>query len=184
MKQVINLQKNNNEKTFKWLHFSDIHVGQAGQNTLWPRASTLLLDDLETAHKKTGGFDCVIFSGDLAQTGSAIEFENFDEVLNKIMKRLGDLGEKPPVVTVPGNHDLTRPGKLDAYGMALSKFWSSTDLQEGLWEKKSEFLRFLKNDTFKNYEKWRENSIKNGIHLKPISNMCQTCIAEKQSIFN
>lgn len=85
-----------NSKSFRWLHFSDIHVGQDGQDRVWPRASTVLLDDLEIAHGKTGGFDCLIFSGDLVQTGSACEFEEFDHVLVKILDRLGELGEWPP----------------------------------------------------------------------------------------
>ena len=58
---------------FRWLHLSDIHVGMSEQDRVWPRSATVLLDDLETAHKKTDGFDLVVFSGDLAQRGSSAE---------------------------------------------------------------------------------------------------------------
>jgi predicted MPP superfamily phosphohydrolase len=138
------------EKTFRWLHFSDIHVGQDGQDRVWPRASTVLLDDLETAHRKTGGFDCIIFSGDLVQKGSACEFEEFDKVLANILNRLGDLGQRPPVITVPGNHDLSRPDPLNPCTVALTRFWSEAALREGMWRAGSDYLSFLES-VFRNY---------------------------------
>jgi predicted MPP superfamily phosphohydrolase len=154
------------DKVFRWLHFSDIHVGQDGQARLWPRASTLLLDDLETAHRKTGGFDCLVFSGDLVQKGSAREFEEFDKVLANILNRLGDLGERPPVITVPGNHDLSRPDRLNSFAMAFTRFWSEGELRDGMWKADSEYLSFL-GDVFRNYSDWRSRAIESGFHLAP-----------------
>jgi len=153
-------------KAFRWLHFSDIHVGQDGQDRVWPRASTLLLDDLETAHRKTGGFDCLVFSGDLVQKGAAEEFEEFDEVLTKILNRLGELGERPPVITIPGNHDLSRPDRLNPVAMALTRFWSEVGLREAIWKPGSEYLSFLES-VFFNYSEWRARAIRNGVHLAP-----------------
>lgn len=154
------------EKTFRWLHFSDIHVGQNGQGRVWPRASTVLLDDLETAHRKTGGFDCIVFSGDLAQKGSAQEFDEFGRILDSILNRLGDLGERPPVITVPGNHDLQRPDRLNPHAIALTQFWSEPELRDGVWKADSEYRSFLA-EVFHNYANWQTGAIKSGVHLAP-----------------
>lgn len=156
-------QQNN---SFRWLHFSDIHVGQNSQARLWPRASTILLDDLETAHRKTGGFDCLIFSGDLVQKGTAEEFEEFDKILGAILNRLDDLGQRPKVITVPGNHDLKRPTSIHPVTTALNQFWSNKELRDGMWETGSEYLSFLA-EVFQNYLNWRSSAIERGIHLAP-----------------
>ncbi len=153
-------------KSFRWLHFSDIHVGQDGQTRLWPRASTILLDDLETAHKKTGGFDCLVFSGDLVQRGSEREFDEFDKVLSDILNRLSDLGERPPVITVPGNHDLIRPDRINPCAVALTRFWNEAELRNGMWESGSNYLTFFA-EVFKSYLNWQSHAIAKGIHLAP-----------------
>lgn len=155
------------DKAFSWLHFSDIHVGQDGQAQLWPRASTVLLDDLETAHRKTGGFDCLVFSGDLVQKGSAREFDEFDKVLGNILNRLGDLGKRPPVITVPGNHDLSRPDRFNPFAMTFASFWKDTEFREVIWKADSKYLSFL-NSVFQNYSDWRSRAIEKGFHLAPV----------------
>jgi predicted MPP superfamily phosphohydrolase len=154
------------DKAFRWLHFSDIHVGQDGQDRVWPRAATLLLDNIESAHRKTGGFDCIVFSGDLVQKGSAREFEEFERVLANILERLGELGPRPPVITVPGNHDLSRPSPLNSFAITLSRFWSEPALRDGMWNADSEYLSFL-GDVFRNYSDWRSRAIESGVHLAP-----------------
>ena len=129
---------------------------------------TILLDDLETAHRKTGGFDCIVFSGDLVQKGSPSEFEEFDGVLANILSRLGDLGERPPVITIPGNHDLSRPDQLNPFAMTLTRFWSEPALREGIWKADSDYLSFLE-DVFRSYSDWRARAIESGVHLAPVA---------------
>jgi len=150
---------------FRWLHLSDIHVGMSEQDRVWPRSATVLLDDLETAHKKTGGFDVVVFSGDLAQRGSPAEFDGFQVILDRVLDRLAQLGPKPPVVTVPGNHDLARPNGLDPIALALARYWNIPELQQGLWSD-DQYLDFL-NRTFSGYTAWRSKAIADGVHLPP-----------------
>lgn len=153
---------------FRWLHFSDIHVGMGGQARLWPRSATVLLDDLETAHRKTGGFDCLIFSGDLTQSGTAAEFDQFDDILEGVLDRLGELGPRPPVLTVPGNHDLSRPDSLNPAAVALTQFWNQSALRERMWEKAGQpYLSFL-HDLFGNFVSWRDRAIERGVHLRPV----------------
>ncbi len=153
-------------KTIRWLHFSDIHVGMGEQVRLWPRSSTVLLDDLETAHRKTDGFDLLVFSGDLAFKGSADEFDRFDQILERILGRLGDLGPRPPVVTVPGNHDLVRPDGALPTPVALSQFWNLPTVRERMWDASQPYLEFL-SGVFENYSAWRDAAVARGIHLVP-----------------
>ncbi|MFA5962508.1 MAG: metallophosphoesterase [Sphingomonas sp.] len=152
--------------TFRWLHFSDIHVGMSALPRLWPRSATLLLDDLETAHRKAGGFDCLIFSGDLVQRGEAAEFDAFDEIIDRILARLGDLGPKPSLMTIPGNHDLVRPDPLNPAALALAQYWSQSSLRERMWDADQPYLAFLKS-VFEAYSGWRARAISRGVHLAP-----------------
>lgn len=147
---------------------SDIHVGMDGQSRVWPRASAVLLDDLETAHRKAGGFDCLIFSGDLVQKGSEAEYERFDKILAAILGRLADLGDRPSVVTVPGNHDLARPAATNPASMALSRFWHEPALREAIWDEGSEYRGFLEG-VFESYASWRRGAIQSGVHLAPLA---------------
>ena len=59
---------------FTWLHLTDLHVGMANQDWLWPTLKTLLLDDIEKLHAVTGDWDLVVFSGDLTQRGAKNEW--------------------------------------------------------------------------------------------------------------
>lgn len=106
-------------KELRWLHFSDIHVGVRDQSWLWPRFEHLLLKDLEAAYRKTGGFDVVIFSGDLTQKAGPTEFDEFDEIIGRILDKIATFGDRPKVITVPGNHDLVRPDSLEVLQQRL-----------------------------------------------------------------
>ena len=110
------------QRTFRWLHLSDLHVGARDQANLWPRFKTLLFDDLTKAIAKSGAFDVVVFSGDLVNKGEFSEFEALDELLFGLIGKLGELGPKPKIITVPGNHDLSRPSTIDPLAIALTQF--------------------------------------------------------------
>jgi len=153
--------------SFRWLHFSDIHVGMGVQVPLWPRFDTLLLDDLEIACRKTGGIDLIVFSGDLTQTGSADEFLAFDKIMDRILERLEQLGSAPKIVSVPGNHDLKRPDKMSPSAVALAQFWREKELQRHVWEDDNATYRIFLAEVFSNYSEWQRRSIERGIHLAP-----------------
>src|SRR5687768_1633895 len=89
--------------SFRWLHFSDLHVGVGGQAQLWPRFGTLLLDNLEKTVGRTGSIDVIFFSGDLVQKGSTEEFERFNDITGEILDRIAQVQDRPKIITVPGN---------------------------------------------------------------------------------
>ena len=98
--------------SFRWLHLTDLHCGQVGQRHLWPEIRFQFFEDLEKLVVLCGPWDAVLFSGDLVQHGGALEFEQLEQqVLGPLWEKFAQLGCQPVLLTVPGNHDLQRPGK-------------------------------------------------------------------------
>lgn len=163
------LHKSNDTAAFKWLHFSDIHVGMSDYGRLWPRASANLSDDIPRILERCGTFDLIIFSGDLVQKGEAEEYDEFDRVIEEILGGVADLqGKRPALLTVPGNHDLVRSSSLTPEYLALKGYWNNHELQRKIWEKDGEvFLGFV-NNSFRNYIEWRNKSIERGTHIAPV----------------
>lgn len=152
---------------FRWLHFSDIHVGLSSLKSLWPRFGALLLDDLSKTIPRVGPIDFVVFSGDLAQSGKREEFERFDQIINEILDTIGAYQDRPKIVTIPGNHDLIRPEPLSSGALAFKQYWSNDKFREALWETKGkEHTQFI-NKIFKDYTVWRNRAIASGMHLAP-----------------
>ncbi len=91
------------------LHLTDFHQGQGGQRTLWPDVKERFFKDLAELHETAGPFDLVLFTGDLTQKATPDEFAKLDDTLAKLFGRLEELGSKPSLLAVPGNHDMTWP---------------------------------------------------------------------------
>lgn len=155
---------------FRWLHFSDLHVGMAGQDSLWPRFQHLLLDDIGPIIERTGEVDLLIFSGDLVQKGAASEFDHFDEVIERVRSKFSLFQSLPPkLLTVPGNHDLVRPDSYAPETIAVKQFWSNEELRRVIWSKENDRYRSFLSSIFKNYAVWRSRAITRGVHLAPES---------------
>ncbi|MCL8012343.1 metallophosphoesterase [Streptomyces sp. AS02] len=88
-----------------WWQLSDLH---------WPvfpepereQFITVLLDHLSKAQADSGTPDFVIFTGDVAQSGKAEEYASVARVLFTPLREI--VGEKTPLLFVPGNHDMDR----------------------------------------------------------------------------
>lgn len=158
------------EHGFTWLHFSDLHIGQKGQDRLFPRFQSNLSSDLETLFQRVAKpFDLVIFSGDLVQKGLADEFSQFDETLDRVLGEIERFQDRPKILTVPGNHDLVRPAALDPMSIAIKQYWRDESLQEAFWGDEGESYRRFIADNFSNYTEWRRSAINRGVHVEPYS---------------
>lgn len=104
------------KKEISFLHLSDLHVGMDSQGWLWPAFKTAFLDDLRLLYRRSGSWDVVVFSGDLAQKASLGEYERLSEILREIWSVFEELGFKPLLFPIPGNHDLTRPPGANCSG--------------------------------------------------------------------
>lgn len=151
---------------FRWLHLSDIHVGMTDQDWLWPTFKHALFDDFKRLLPKAGRLDALIFSGDIAQFGKAAEYERFNGIFGEIREALADLGSTPPLIAVPGNHDLMRPtmgGPLEA---ATRQIPQDQDILRQVFEPASDYHTMLGN-LFGNFVAWQEQMIVDGVHLAP-----------------
>lgn len=152
---------------FKWLHFSDLHMGMNHQAQMWPRFSTVFKKDLQALLERLGGVDFVVFSGDLVQKGSEEEFKKFDETIEEILGCFTGTLVCPKIISVPGNHDLLRPSHLKSEAQALKQFWSEPKLRDGFWNDAGAEYRDFISSVFKNYVDWRDRAVQRGIHHPP-----------------
>ena len=155
---------------FNWLHLTDLHFGLGGQAPLWPNVRDVFFDDLSRIHDRSGPWDAVLFTGDLVQKGANDEFDQLDEKVRvPLWEHLESIGSgKAILLTVPGNHDLSRPDskkpsaalrqllRKDGFGEVADEFWSDPD---------SEYRGIITN-AFKNYGEWtRSSSQRNGVTI-------------------
>src|ERR1700731_1644156 len=117
-------------KSFRWLHLTDLHCGMPEQKALWPNLETEFFADLARLHDRCGPWDVIFFTGDLVQSGQKLEFERLSKVLGRLYGKLGDLGSKPVLLTVPGNHDLVRPPETDSKVVVLSTWSQQPKIQD------------------------------------------------------
>lgn len=143
---------------FSWLHLTDLHVGMANQDWLWPTLKTLLLEDLEKMHSVAGDWDLVIFSGDLTQRGSRAEFDKLDTILSDLWGHFHKLGFSPSLFTIPGNHDVARP-RLDSTVRTLKRWWEETDVQAEFFSNSSNEYRGSVDGVFSEYCSWLTGSV-------------------------
>jgi 3',5'-cyclic AMP phosphodiesterase CpdA len=68
-----------------WLHISDLHRGQPGDQR-WSLSSKLILEDIKekVADSSIGPPDLILFTGDLAYAGRRNDYDRVDETINEI----------------------------------------------------------------------------------------------------
>lgn len=147
--------------SFNWLHLTDLHYGQPGQNPLWPNIREAFFKDLRRVHERCGPWDAVLFTGDLVFSGQRDEFERMQrDVLDRLWAELRELGSGGAVLlAVPGNHDLARPpGKPAATLRQLIRDGGFEEISEEFWSDTSgEYARAV-HGAFEHYTNWWTNT--------------------------
>jgi len=136
------------------LHLSDIHYGLTAQGWLMPAFETAFFEDIRKLHKKTGNWDCVVFSGDLTQKGTPDEYAALTVFLKKLWSIFKSLGCNPVLVPIPGNHDLQRPESLDPTAKIMQDWWKDPDIREAFWKQKPPAYWDLVQSIFSHYRNW------------------------------
>ena len=96
---------------FTFLLFSDLHWDDNSRLPDWQEAETELFNSVRAVQQRCGKFDLVLFAGDLVRSGTEPQFRSLDDFFERLWRHLpGD----PPLLTVPGNHDLFRAASIDA----------------------------------------------------------------------
>ncbi|MBI5663732.1 MAG: metallophosphoesterase [Nitrospirae bacterium] len=141
-----------------WLHFSDLHFGMERQEWWWPTFREQLYKDLSILHDQAGPWDIVLLSGDLTQAGHQNEFEKLNSALDSLWDHFRSLGSTPQLISVPGNHDLTRPPSDSPVVKALQLWEKDEDIRKLFWSSNSNEYRELICKCFENYSAWTKNS--------------------------
>src|SRR5262249_46377721 len=92
-----------------WLSIADLHVSASSVGGLWAPGEDEPWRDLDRVHKHAGPFHFILCAGDVAQTGAREDYDALTERLESLLAHLADLGSRPALFVVPGNHDLARP---------------------------------------------------------------------------
>jgi tetratricopeptide (TPR) repeat protein len=144
---------------FRWIHFSDLHIGST-HDALWPSFKTQLLNDLDRITDNVDGpIQAVIFSGDLVYSGEKQQFEALERALTDIWERLEHIfGYAPLLIPVPGNHDLVRPSRTSSVVKALKAWDADEEIRSTFWNEPDSEYRGVINTSFANYMEWLRNT--------------------------
>ena len=135
-----------------WLHLTDLHLGMAEQRSLLPIVKDRFFEDLKLLHAKCGPWDLMLFTGDLTQRGNAEEFQMVDEFLDELWERFGELGSRPRLLAIPGNHDLVRPKPKEPVVKLLRDAWVTDDeVRAEFWNNPESPYRATVTGAFANY---------------------------------
>ncbi len=109
-------------------------------------------------HPISGPWDVVFFTGDLVQSGDKEEFEKLEEFLTELWGEFNQMGSKPILFTVPGNHDLVRPDSANPVVKSLPNIESDEEICEAFWNPEDRYYRPIIDSCFANYENWFKSS--------------------------
>ena len=115
---------------FRWLHLSDLHAGQSGQNLLWPSVKHAAFEDFKRLYERVGPWDLVIFSGDLTYSGSQEQYAEVTNVLKEMWGLFAKWGFEPKLLAIPGNHDVRRPLASEPRTILLGQWFEQSSVRK------------------------------------------------------
>jgi HipA-like protein len=136
-----------------FLHLTDLHQGLSDQAWMGPSVKHAFFEDLARLHEKAGPWDLVLFTGDLTQRGKREEMDRLTDTLEALWRRLEQLGSRPILVAVPGNHDLVRPARSPLL-VSLRHWGDDPDVGRMFWEDGENDLRTLVDEAFRPFTAW------------------------------
>jgi hypothetical protein len=149
------------ERRFTWLHLTDLHLGMSLSKAEWPGAEYAVLQDMKRCVPLVGGaVDAIIFTGDLTQRAAEEEFRDIGTVLGAIrdaIERAG--GGRPPLLAIPGNHDVDRTAANEGAAEMLRDFEQHTGLRERFWKDRNNDYRKSVDAAFARWSAWSDASI-------------------------
>ena len=145
-------------KNIKFLHLSDLHLGDKYQKGLISQTKKVLFEDIEFILSEIKTLDIVFFTGDFVQKGTKEEFELLEEFLIDLWKLFENHNQNPYIICVPGNHDLERINDINNPIQKVMTNWITENIKdEYFWNSPNAYHSFIK-DRFKNYENWYNNT--------------------------
>lgn len=130
------------------LHISDLHIGQPGTDDgTWASARDEFLRDLREQTRTHGAPDIILFTGDLAHSGVATQYQDVQQELERIKSAVGGA---PAIVAIPGNHDLNRKA-IEGESTVLAAFHTNPSFQAAVKAGTSTVSNVLLKSAFAGY---------------------------------
>ncbi len=145
-------------ESINWLHLTDLHHGMNSQGWLWPTVREEFYLDLKRLHNKSGPWDLVLFTGDLAYSGKKEEYEALNQLLEELWEQFESLDSNPILLPIPGNHDLLRPNALTGAVRTLKQWRGDEELREFFWSNEDNEFRQVITNAFSAFMEWRHSS--------------------------
>lgn len=97
-------------RPIRWLHLSDIHMGQRGLE-VWHQVQSEFKKSLKSELQDIGAPDLILFTGDFAFSGKPDEYALVDSFLDSLLADIRSVWKEanPALIPVPGNHDVCWP---------------------------------------------------------------------------
>lgn len=148
---------------FLVLLISDLHFGQPDQETHWPAVEYAILEGLKKDLAENEHIDLVIFAGDLVHSGAGTEFKQVDAFLGKLWEVFEGSSCNPPMISIPGNHDLIVPNDPSEKEVAKIKLKPLTRLRlvdDFFKNKMPRDAWSILEKGFSTFQKWQNENIK------------------------
>ena len=130
-------------RSISWLHLTDLYFSKdpsstmSAQRWLWPTVREEFVRDLGRLIKdRTGPLDLVLFSGDLAQSGTPADYLGLDEMLRQLW------GE------------FNWPAQMAGTTVAMRSWASNEELRNHFWRDDTNEYRQLIQRVFGPYKEW------------------------------
>lgn len=144
--------------TFNWLHITDLHLSMEASQRLWPNVEEDFFEDLEFLVERVGSLDLVLFTGDFVYKGISDEYDLVNDLLSKLWAMFLELGSRPKLLAVPGNHDLARPEDIEDPALInLQYLWDRQVVQNPFWNNADSEQRRIVDKAFADYTAWWDN---------------------------
>lgn len=141
------------------LLLSDLHFGMVGTDTRWQACQQAFLEELEEAHRRCGPIDLVLFTGDMVFSGTDEQYRQFDGVLTKIWDCFRRLNVNPVLLTIPGNHDLSRPVEKSSRDVVSMLHEWRPGVKNVFWGNSTSEPRRAVDEAFRSFSKWQERNL-------------------------
>ncbi|WP_176450018.1 metallophosphoesterase family protein [Geodermatophilus saharensis] len=139
------------ESHLSWLHISDMHITADFADNTSDTAADLerFLEDLPSCLEEAEiAPDAVFFTGDVAQSGAAEEYESAETFFVELQERLPHQSRFAPLIIVPGNHDVTWDAIDPKTELKLRRELSNTNNADAICDAADAYIR----ERHRNYE--------------------------------